>query len=62
MTPLQPCPYHDPAKPDCGHTRNCPFCITGMFFVCTSLNPKQIVMVRSWIEGRAPEPEGEVGK
>ena len=55
MTDLKPCPYHNPKKTDCGHTGNCPLIMLEGYVICTSLNPKQIVMVRSWVEGRCPE-------
>jgi hypothetical protein len=55
MTDPQPCPYHLTAKPDCGHTGNCPLIMIEGYVVCTKLNPKQIVLVRSWVEGVVPE-------
>lgn len=46
-----PCPYHDPKKPDCGKRTQCPVRIYDRKAVCTELNPLQILLVRSWIEG-----------
>ncbi len=52
---LAPCPYHLTTKPDCGHAGNCPLLIIEGHADCRALNPKQIVLVRSWVEGRTPE-------
>jgi len=58
MTGLFPCPYHDPTKPDCDHTKNCPLYIYEKNdVVCTALSPGQIAMVRGWVEGAAQERE-----
>lgn len=60
MTDLAPCPYHDPASEDCGKRKQCPLLLFDAYVVCTTLDPKQIVMVRSWVMGRTPEPGEEV--
>jgi len=53
---LSPCPYHKPGQ-DCGKTDRCPLYILGDYVICTMLTPIQIYMVRTWVEGRQPDPE-----